>query len=420
MHDTIKLIAIYLPQYHPIPENDAAWGEGFTEWTNVKTAQPLFEGHYQPHIPHEDVGYYDLREPETLVRQAAMAKKYGIYGFAYYHYWFNGKLLLNTPLDNMLKLKKPDFPFLYIWANENWTRRWDGCDNEIIVKQKYSLEDDRAHIRYLCETIFCDERYIKINNKPIFAVYRPELFPNAKRTASLWREETAKYGFNGIYLINVNSVCHFPYSISSEIGFDTALEFAPQTNNSHLIKNTYKYKDKGNDKEYCMCDYNNVVFNAIADIERIKRFRCICPSWDNSARKQKTGGSFMLTTPPYAPELFSYWFSKVIEYTEDNFPKNERFVFINAWNEWGEGCHIEPDIKNGCKFLEAIEKTLHDEVTIPDNYIHYLESYGINVINEYDKQILEIKNSLSYKTGRLILTIPRILKEALKNKRGNK
>jgi lipopolysaccharide biosynthesis protein len=346
-----------------------------------------------------------------------MAKKYGVYGFAYYHYWFNGKLLLNIPLDNMLKLKEPDFPFLYIWANENWTRRWDGCDNEIIVKQNYSFKDDIEHIHYLCKTVFCDSRYIKINNKPVFAVYRPELLPDVKQTVSLWREETTKYGFDGIYLINVNSVCHFPYTISSEIGFDTALEFAPEINNPYLIKKRYKNKDK---KEYSISDYNNVVHNHITGAEHIKRFRCVCPSWDNSARKQKTGGSFMLTTPAYVPELFSYWFLKVIEYTENNFSKDERFIFINAWNEWGEGCHIEPDVRNGYKFLEAIEKALRNEVKMPDEYLHYLESCRIDIINEYEKQILEIKNSLTYRSGRALLTLPRFIKEALKIKRRNK
>lgn len=417
MHNTIKPLAIYLPQYHPIPENDAAWGKDFTEWTNVKTAQPLFEGHYEPHIPHEDVGYYDLRDSEVLVKQATMAKKYGIYGFAYYHYWFNGKLLLNTPLDNMLQLKKPDFPFLYIWANENWTRRWDGQDKQIIVKQDYSLEDDLMHIQYLCEKVFCDARYIKIDNKPVFAVYRPELFPDVKQTVSLWRQEALKYGFEGIYLINVNSVLCFPYINPAEIGFDMAMEFSPQTNNPYLFKKTNNYKSSGDgEREYTITDYNNLVSVSIADTEYSKKFRCVCPSWDNSARKQRSGGSFMLTTPSYASELFSYWLSNVMDYTEHNFPENERFVFINAWNEWGEGCHIEPDRKNGYQFLEAIEKALKGEAIIPDDYCHYLERYGIIIKNEYDKQISDIKNSKSYRIGRFILALPRFIKSLLKKK----
>ncbi len=174
--DNPKLIAIYLPQFHAIPENDEWWGGGFTDWTNVIKAKPLFKEHYQPHIPHKSIGYYDLRDQNILVYQAALAKEHGIYGFAYYHYWFNGKRLLNVPIDNMLKSGEPDFPFCLIWANENWTKRWDGHDNEVLIKQEYSFEDDRRHIRFLCENVFPDKRYMKINEKPVFVVYRPELF----------------------------------------------------------------------------------------------------------------------------------------------------------------------------------------------------------------------------------------------------
>jgi lipopolysaccharide biosynthesis protein len=412
MNKTIKPIAIYLPQYHPIPENDAAWGEGFTEWRNVKSATPLFEGHYQPHIPHKDIGYYDLRNPEVLVTQAKIAKKHGIYGFAYYHYWFNGELLLNTPLDNMLKLKKPDFPFLYIWANENWTHRWDGDDNDIIIKQNYSLDDNYIHIRYLCENVFCDLRYIKINNKPVFIVYRPELIPNIRETVNLWRKEAIKAGYDGIYLINVNSAVHYPFTDPSTIDFDAALEFSPQTNNQNLLRNNYTYQKNNKHMEYTTVDYENLISATLSNKVVYKRFRCVSPMWDNSARKQKHGESFMLKIPDYGVELFSYWFSRIIKETERFFAKNEQFIFINAWNEWGEGCHIEPDEKFGYKFLEAIQLSLQNDMRIPppDEYITYLENNTNIPSQKCNQEIAGLKNSLSYKLGRFILTIPRALK----------
>jgi lipopolysaccharide biosynthesis protein len=175
----IRSIAIHLPQYHTIPENDEWWGEGFTEWTNVKKAKPLFEGHHQPHVPLSN-NYYDLSENKALCKQAELAKKYGIDGFCFYHYWFNGKKLLEKPLEQMLERGTPDFPFMLCWANENWTRTWDGMDKHILMKQEYGFEDDEAHFDYLLP-FFKDDRYIKIDGKPVFLVYRTELFPDINR-----------------------------------------------------------------------------------------------------------------------------------------------------------------------------------------------------------------------------------------------
>src|SRR6476620_7799168 len=180
MITNIKPIAIHLPQFHPIPENDEWWGKGFTEWTNVTKAKPLFKGHYQPHLP-ADLGFYDLRLPEIREQQAQLAKEYGIYGFCYYHYWFNGRRLLERPFEEVFKSGKPDFPFMLCWANENWTRVWDGMNNEVLLAQNYSEEDDRAHIKTLIP-YFKDSRYIKINRKPIIAIYRSSSLPNPKRT----------------------------------------------------------------------------------------------------------------------------------------------------------------------------------------------------------------------------------------------
>jgi lipopolysaccharide biosynthesis protein len=215
-------IAMYLPQYHPIPENDEWWVKGFTEWTNCTKAKPLFKGHYQPHLP-TDLGFYDLRVPEAREEQAALARAYGIYGFCYYHYWFNGRRLLERPFNEVLLSGKPDFPFCLCWANETWTRVWHGKNNEVLVEQKYSEEDDRNHIRWLCKA-FEDKRYIRINNKPVFLVYQATLLPDPVKTTSIWREEALKAGIGDLYLIKVDS-----YNVErvapEKIGFDAAMEF---------------------------------------------------------------------------------------------------------------------------------------------------------------------------------------------------
>ena len=188
----LNIISFYLPQYHPIPENDRWWGKGFTEWRNVARAQPLFDGHYLPHLPGE-LGFYDLRLPAVRKAQADLAMAHGITGFCYYHYWFNGRLLLERPLQEVLKSGTPDFPFCVCWANENWTRRWDGCDDQVLIAQKYGEEDDLVHIRYLCD-MFRDRRYIRINGKALFLVYRANRLPDPVRTAAIWREEARRAG----------------------------------------------------------------------------------------------------------------------------------------------------------------------------------------------------------------------------------
>ncbi|MBY0542284.1 MAG: glycoside hydrolase family 99-like domain-containing protein [Sphingobacteriaceae bacterium] len=364
MNSKLKTIALYLPQYHEVAENNKWWGEGFTEWTNVKKARSLFEGHYQPHIPLNK-NYYDLSDNDVLISQADLAKSYGIYGFCFYHYWFNGKLLLEKPIHNMLMQQKPDFPFCLSWANENWTRRWDGAEHEVLMEQKYSLEDDRAHIKYLLP-IFKDERYIKIEGKPVFLMYRSELHPQIKQATEIWREEAKRYGFPDLFLIRMEN---FESNLApSTHGFDAGAEFAPNgefKGEKSAKKNLLSYffkkilHETGIKKSSIysngVYDYSNVVENMInRDTPNYKYFRCISPSWDNSARRKKNALMYINSTPA----LFKKWASKMRKYTSDNLPENEQLLFINAWNEWGEGCHLEPDEKWGTAYLQALKDAL--------------------------------------------------------------
>ena len=194
-----RIIAIHLPQFHPFKENDEWWGKGFTEWTNVTKAQPRFEGHYQPHLP-SDLGFYDLRLEEARLAQEQLAKAYGIHGFCYYHYWFNGKRVLHEPLDRKMQNPKENLPFMMCWANENWTRTWDGADHQVLLKQEYSFEDDLVHIKHLIN-LFRDTRYIKVSGKPIFIIYRPKLLPDIKKTIAIWRKAVQEAGFPDLYAV---------------------------------------------------------------------------------------------------------------------------------------------------------------------------------------------------------------------------
>ena len=352
----VRGISIVLPQFHPIPENDMWWGKGFTEWTNVTKAKSLFPGHYQPHLP-TDLGFYDLRLPEAREAQANIAKEYGIYGFCYYHYWFNGKRLLNKPIDEILRLKKPDMPFMLCWANENWTRRWDGRNQDVLVKQNYSAVDDENHIRWLCKNIFSDERYITVRGCPVFAIYKFNLFPDVKQTASLWKKiAVEEFGFKGLYLCVMESenVRINP----KDINFDAAIEFSP-----HQVIATKIFPGKleklllslnlKKPKKYRMADFSLAVENSLErELPDYKLYRSVTPSWDNTARK-KNG----IIAEGSSPEKFFYWLSNIVS-TFQPYSDEENFVFINAMNEWAEGNHLEPCVKYGLAYLEATRDSL--------------------------------------------------------------
>jgi len=409
--DEIKTLAIYLPQYHPIPENSAAWGEGFTEWTNVRKAVPRFEGHYQPHEPDGRLGYYDLQDPEVLCSQAKLARDFGVYGFAFYHYWFHGEQLLQTPVENMLNSGRPDFPFCLIWANENWTKKWDGQETEIIKAQKYSREDDLEHIRYLCKHVFCDPRYIKIDEKPLFIIYRTELFPEIKNTAHIWREEAKAFGFKDLFLVRVESFV--TDIIPSEIGFDAAMEFTPGWHDFERFNSLIKTHNG-----FIEIDYSATVLKLLS--KKTKNyiwFRTVFPGWDNTARKANGGIVFNNNSS----EMFRHYISRIMEYTRTYNTKNSKIFFINAWNEWGEGCHLEPDLKFGTSFLKAILDSKNASST--ENmtaYIEYLEEkarsnnenamYFENLALTIDS----IYNSDSYRLAQILLKPVKLIRRFIK------
>lgn len=360
----IRLIAFLLPQYHPIPENDRWWGQGFTEWTNVTKAKPLFQGHYQPHLP-ADLGFYDLRLPEVRQAQADLAREYGIYGFCYYHYWFNSKRLLELPVNEILASGQPDFPFCLCWANENWTRRWDGQDREVLMKQNYSAEDDREHIQSLIPA-FQDPRYIKIDGKPLFLVYRVNSLPDPSLTQKIWREEVMKAGLPGLFLCTVISlpVLHFD---PATIDFDGAVDFQPDWRHlpsferplwRRLRKRLFPSIQK-EDPYYIseVRDYAALVEKMMKRPEpKYKVFPGVTPGWDNSARRKSEAKIFRNSTP----EMYGKWLEYAIEKSIERFEESKRFVFVNAWNEWAEGNHLEPDLKWGHQYLQATKQALKE------------------------------------------------------------
>ncbi|WP_083208553.1 glycosyltransferase WbsX family protein [Mycobacterium malmoense] len=354
----MKAIAFYLPQFHPTPDNDQWWGRGFTDWVNVAKARPLFRGHHQPHIP-ADLGFYDLRLRETRIAQAELAQQYGIGGFCYYHYWFNGKLLLEKPLEAVLADQEPDFPFCVCWANETWNRRWDGREHEVLIKADHQHYDVDAHFDYLSKMFF-DPRYIRIDDKPIFLIYRIDQFPDIRSTIGQWRAKAQSMGLPGIYLCAVHSHMH---NLTDEdtmaLGFDAVVGFEPHyrtlrlqasaSSRRYLIR---RLLNRLRRRFFVVFDYAALVRAAMERQEIAEPyFPCVMPSWDNSSRYSQFGSVILQNDDSV---LFETWLrdaaSRVAAY-----PYDERIVFINAWNEWAEGCHLEPDLRNGHRFLEAVQ-----------------------------------------------------------------
>lgn len=376
----VKPIAIVLPQFHPIPENDLWWGEGFTEWNNVVKARPRFKGHYQPHLP-KHLGYYDLRLPEAREAQAALARQYGIYGFCYYHYWFAGRRVLERPVDAILESGKPDFPFMLCWANENWTRNWDGGFDKVLLAQRYSVDDFVQHARHLLQ-YFRDPRYIRVRGRPMFAIYKDEGIDEECLTA--FRSELRNHGVE-VFL------CRFERRAGTNQdtprayeNFDAGIEFQPLTRQfdeamrrqnrsrpvmKYLRPNTYKrwlrtllgLSVRQPDRIF---DYQFLVEHDICyDFQACRPiFPGVSPGWDNSPRRP-SGGALILRDS--TPERFRAWVVEKIRRTDWELLPTP-FLFVNAWNEWAEGNHMEPCEKWGLGYLEALRSgidrsAIHEE-----------------------------------------------------------
>jgi lipopolysaccharide biosynthesis protein len=346
----VKPVAFYLPQYHPIPENDEWWGKGFTEWTNVIKGKPNFAGHHQPHVPGE-LGYYDLRKPEVMRRQVELARGHGVEAWCFYYYWFNGRRVLERPLNHFASAKDLKLDFCVCWANENWTRTWDGKENDVLLGQKHTPEDDVAFLESLLP-LFKDPRYLKVGGAPMLLVYRVDLFPDARATAERWRKIARAAGFPNLHLCAVQF-----YGITDPRpwGFDAAVEFPPHQligpeNRPDQVPAFTNPEFRGDS-----VDYLKVMSQALRrPLVDYVRYRGVMPSWDNTARRQNTPHVFLNSSPLD----YQAWLTAVVAQTRLVLPEEQQFVFINAWNEWGEGCHLEPDQKYGNAWLEATKAAL--------------------------------------------------------------
>ena len=387
---SLKAIAFYLPQFHPIPENNAWWGKGFTEWTSVTRARPFYEKHYQPRLP-TDLGYYDLRVPETRNAQAELAKAYGLYGFCYYYYWFGGKKLLHEPLEAVLKSKEPDFPFCICWANQNWTRRWDGMDNEILISQTASSENELAFIQDVIPLLE-DDRYIRINGKPLLLVYRPEMLPDSKRVTDAWREETLKRSIGDLFLVRCEHSYQLAMARPSDLGFDASYEFPPHRSPWHWLPAGSFQEMGAADSSLNILDYKSV---AVAAMSRVrpdyKLFRGVMLHWDNTPRQGKAG----IIYENFSSGLYESWLTEACLKTIEWHGENERLVFINAWNEWAEGAYLEPDVRYGRLNLDCTKRAintseLYARLTAAPDSVAGTEVFHPSMLGDYFRNQLSL------------------------------
>ncbi|WP_211172662.1 glycoside hydrolase family 99-like domain-containing protein [Chitinophaga sp. Ak27] len=346
-----RIIAFYLPQFHPIPENDEWWGRGFTEWTNVGKARPMFRNHYQPHIPGE-LGYYDLRLEETRIAQAKMATEYGVDGFAYWHYWFGGKRILERPFNEVLYSGKPDFPFCLAWANETWSGIWHGNPGKVLIEQSYPGREDYLRHYEFARTAFLDNRYMKVDNCPIFMLYRPNNVPGVANFINYWNELAIKDGFNGIHFIALSNNPDAETDDLLKKGFSAVgpnrLANLPSTASFFS-----KVKRKVLKRPFIM-DYKKASRLFIGELERREEcYPSIIPGWDNSPR---SGNRAMILTDS-SPEDF---YEHVKEVLHINKNKKNKIILLKSWNEWAEGNYMEPDVKFGRDYLEALQRAIKE------------------------------------------------------------
>lgn len=346
-----RLVAFYLPQYHPIPENDAWWEPGFTEWTNTAKAKPLFRGHYQPHVPR-DLGFYDLRCSETRIAQADLARKHGIGAFCYYHYWFAGRRLLQRPFQEVLSSGAPDFPFCLCWANGSWTGIWHGAPERVLIEQTYpGVEDYKQHFASLMKA-FQDSRYFRVDGKPMFLVYAPGDLPDALGFSTIWRSLALQSGLPGLFLVGIS---HDDGWNPVASGFDASmLQKLPQRKSRVPWRYPLrKISTLISGDRLSIYDHKDIVRSFVRSGNALpfEEFPCVIPNWDNTPRS-KLGG---LVLHASSPELFRKQLRLGLARVSRLDP-NHRLVFIKSWNEWAEGNHLEPDHMFGLRYLEVINE----------------------------------------------------------------
>ncbi len=336
-----RALALYLPQFYPTPENNDWWGAGFTEWTNVVRAKPLFEGHYSPRLP-SSLGFYDLRLDEVRDRQAQLARAHGIEAFCYWHYWFHGRRLLSRPFDEVLTSGSPDFPFCLAWANQTWSRRWHGSGDtdEVLIEQTYSVEDDLEHARYLVRA-FADPRYVTVDGRPLFVIYAPFDLPDPRRTTDTIRRLSIAEGLPEPYLVGLNLLK--PDADTRPLGFDRTVNYQP----------IFTAVPGAWDKGLKIYDYTIAVRNMLAQPRDYPYHPAIIVSWDNTPRRGDEGIVLINSTP----DTFEQQLRNVVTSVADE-PPEYRLVFLNAWNEWAEGNYLEPDERFGLDWLRAVRRAV--------------------------------------------------------------
>jgi hypothetical protein len=342
--DAVKVIAFYLPQFHPIPENDQWWGKGFTEWSRATRARPQFVGHYQPHLP-ERLGFYDLRLPEVRARQAALARGHGVHGFCYYYYWFGTKTLLERPLTEMLA-SGADLPFCVCWANEHWTRRWDGAEREMLIEQRYGPELDAALIEDLMPFLR-DPRYLRVRGAPVLLVYRPGAIPDPLATTARWRLAAREHGLSDLHLV---AALTFGLLDPRPLGFDAAVEFPPHGEPANLCA------VEGIEPGFsgAVIDFRAVVSRRLAlPTPSFRLYRTAMAGWDNTPRLGRRATVFH----DASPGAYEEWLRGLVTAARLGHPEHQ-LVFVNAWNEWAEGAHLEPDERFGTGYLEATRRVV--------------------------------------------------------------
>lgn len=348
-----KVLAYYLPQFHPTEENDLWWGKGVTEWNNVARAVPQYVGHYQPRLPGE-LGFYDLRIKDNIARQVELAKHHGIFGFIFYFYWFDGRRLLDKPLDSFVHAEDIDFPFSLCWANESWTRRFDGTCGEILMEQSDSVDSYKSFIDSVIPYMR-SEKYMRVNGRPLLNVYRPSFMPECANTIDYWRGRCRAAGVGEIHLVGTRE--HTWDVDLLTLGFDAQNEFHPGT----LFKNC---NDISAEIDFIRSDFGGLVLDYSDIVENKKYFkfncdklyRAVMPMWDNTARRDNKGMIFEGATPA----LYKKWLIDVLQESAAREDLDDRIIFINAWNEWGEGAYLEPDRRYGYAYLEATRQALEE------------------------------------------------------------